>query len=64
MYNLNKQNIIQDEFGRPLNFFEKVKLKLQNKLATIDFNKIKNNLGPSTLFAAKSINTGRVIYCK
>lgn len=67
MYNLNKQNIIQDEFGRPLNFFEKVKLKLQNKLATIDFNKIKNNLGPSTLFAAKTlgkwlVNAFKIIY--
>lgn len=67
MYNLNKQNIIQDEFGRPLNFFEKVKLKLQNKLATIDFNKIKNNLGPSILFAVKTlgkwlVNVFKIIY--
>ena len=67
MYNLNKQNIIQDDFGKPLNFFEKVKLKLQNKLATIDFNKIKNNLGPSILFGIKTlgkwlVNAFKIIY--
>ena len=50
MYNLNKNNIIQDDFGKPISFIQKIK----NKLATIFFNRTKNNLGPSILSKAKT----------
>ena len=55
MYNLGKKDIIQDEFGRPVSKFELFKQNIKNKLATIYFNEIKNNLGPSILFGAKTL---------
>ena len=55
MYNLNKKDIIQDEFGRSLSKFDLFKQEIQNKLATIDFNEIKSNLGPSILSGLKTL---------